>query len=61
MALKFKVGDIVKENKFVITGAEVIGASIPEGSTDVFYKLRYTDVDGNQAENFFQESALDKE
>jgi hypothetical protein len=61
MALKFQVGDIVKENKFVITNAEVIGASIPEGSTDVFYKLRYTDHDGGIAENFFIEDALEIE
>jgi hypothetical protein len=60
MALAYQNGDRVNEVKFVIKNAEVIGAKIVEGETDVYFKLRYTDADGEVKENFFLESILEK-
>jgi hypothetical protein len=58
MALAFKVGDVVNENKFVIKNATVIGACIVDGSTDVHYKISYLNQAGQSQEGYIEEDKM---
>ncbi len=59
MALAYKIGDKVKEKVFVMTDGEVVGATIGDTDALVYFKVKYTDGDGNIQERFIAEENLE--
>jgi hypothetical protein len=58
MALQFKVGDVVDQKLFKMTGGEVVGAAIGDTDAIIYMKVKYTDAEGNIQEGFFNEDNL---
>lgn len=59
MALQYKIGDKVKEKVFVMTDGEISGATIGEEDGIVYFKVKYTDDEGNIQERFINEDHLE--
>jgi hypothetical protein len=59
MALAYKIGDKVNEKLFVMKDGEVTSATIGDTDGIVYFKVKYTDGEGNEQENFFAEEILE--
>jgi hypothetical protein len=59
MALAYKIGDKVREKVFVMADGEVTSATIGDTDGIVYFKVKYTDGEGEIQERYIAEDLLE--
>ena len=58
MAIQFKIGDIVKENTFIMENGSIEKVVLGETDGIVYYLVKYLDAQGNETARYFAENLL---
>ena len=60
MALKYSIGEKVKEKVFVMDDGEVMKATIGDTDGVIYFLVKYTDEHGNSQERWINEDHLEQ-